>query len=421
MNDVKDATREERQEILKGIIRDLHSGVPVKKLQKTFAKLIKNVSPEEIADMENALIQEGFPVEEVQRLCEVHAEVFDKSLKKVGKPAKIPGHPMYTFVEENKAAKKILKDLKRSLKPLAKGRAAQEDIDKFSRDLARLKEIEIHYQRKENQLFPLLEAKGFLGPTKVMWGKHDEIRAHLKKTAELLQAGEWAALAGQVKALSGAIKKMIFLEEKILYPTSARKLGLNDWVRIKQGEPAIGYAWVKPSNLWDARLAEAMGGGLETADAEESLVSEAPPGASQEDLVENNNIPLSTGRLPAEQIDLMLKTLPIDITFVDENDEVAYYSDTSERIFPRSPAIVGRDVQNCHPPKSVHVVNDIVKAFKEKTKDVAEFWIQKDGLFIHIRYFPVYDAEGRYRGVIEVSQELSKQRALEGERRLLDW
>jgi uncharacterized protein len=421
MADVNDATREERQETLKTIIRDLHSGVPVKKLQKTFAALIKDVSPEEIADMENALILEGFPVEEVQRLCEVHAEVFDKSLKKVGKPAKIPGHPIYTFVEENKAAKKILKDLKRSLKPLAKGRAAQEDIDKFSRDLARLKEIEIHYQRKENQLFPLLEAKGFLGPTKVMWGKHDEIRAHLKKTAEFLQAGDGAALAGQVKTLSGAIKKMIFLEEKILYPTSARKLGLNDWVRIKQGEPAIGYAWVKPSNLWDARLAESMGGGLETAVEDESFVSEAPPGASQEDFVENNNIPLSTGRLTAEQIDLMLKALPIDITFVDENDKVAYYSDTSERIFPRSPAIVGRDVQNCHPPKSVHVVNDIVKAFKEKTKDVAEFWIQKDGLFIHIRYFPVYDAEGRYRGVIEVSQELSKQRALEGERRLLDW
>lgn len=433
MNDVRDATREERQETLKRIIRDLHDGVPVKKLQKTFAALIKDVSPEEIADMENALIQEGFPVEEIQRLCEVHAEVFDKSLKKVGKPAKVPGHPIYTFVEENKVAKKILKDLKRSLKPLAKGRAAQEDIDTFSRDLARLKEIEIHYQRKENQLFPLLEAKGFLGPTKVMWGKHDEIRAHLKRVSDLLQARDWPALAGQVKTLSGAIKKMIFLEEKILYPTSARKLDVNDWVRIKQGESAIGYAWVKPSNLWDARLAEAMGGGLEStpagipsespkpAVADESFVSEAPPGASQEDLVEKSGIPLSTGRLTAEQIDLMLKSLPIDITFVDENDKVAYYSDTPERIFPRSPAIIGREVQNCHPPKSVHVVNDIVKAFKEKTKDVAEFWIQKDGLFIHIRYFPVYDAEGRYRGVIEVSQELSKQRALEGERRLLDW
>jgi DUF438 domain-containing protein len=137
--------------------------------------------------------------------------------------------------------------------------------------------------------------------------------------------------------------------------------------------------------------------------------------------MEKTAIPLATGQLTVEQIDLMLKALPIDITFVDENDKVAYFSDTKDRIFPRSPAIVGREVQNCHPQKSVHIVNQIVKAFKDKTKDVAEFWIQKDGLFIHIRYFPVYDAEGRYRGVIEVSQELSKQRALEGERRLLDW
>jgi DUF438 domain-containing protein len=137
--------------------------------------------------------------------------------------------------------------------------------------------------------------------------------------------------------------------------------------------------------------------------------------------MEKGTIPLSQGRLTGEQIDLMLKALPIDITFVDENDKVAYYSDTKDRIFPRSPAIVGREVQNCHPQKSVHIVNQIVKAFKDKTKDVAEFWIQMDGRFIHIRYFPVYDAEGRYRGVIEVSQELSKQRALEGERRLLDW
>ena len=137
--------------------------------------------------------------------------------------------------------------------------------------------------------------------------------------------------------------------------------------------------------------------------------------------MEKTAIPLSQGRLTTEQIDLMLRALPVDITFVDENDKVAYYSDTKDRIFRRSPAIIGKEVQNCHPQKSVHIVNQIVQAFKDKTKDVAEFWIQKEGLFIHIRYFPVYDAEGRYRGVIEVSQEISKQRALEGERRLLDW
>jgi DUF438 domain-containing protein len=408
-----DRVREQRREALKGIIRDLHHGVPVRRLQKTFARLIRDVSPEEIADMESSLIREGFPVEEVQRLCEVHAEVFDRSLKKVGRPTKIPGHPIHTFMQENRVARRILKDLKRRYRPLSRGRGGREEQDRFGEELTRLKAIEIHYQRKENQLFPLLEARGFDGPTKVMWGKHDEIRAHLKRAEELFQAEDWSVLGAQLKTLSGAIRKLIFLEEKILYPTAARKLNLNDWIRIRQGESAIGYAWVRPAAVWDDHLAGAAGP-ISTPAAATSPQAAAQP-------AEEQAISLSTGRLTAEQIDLLLKSLPVDITFVDENDRVAYYSDTRERIFPRSPAIIGREVQNCHPPKSVHVVNDIVRAFKAKERDVAEFWIRRDGLFIHIRYFPVFDEAGRYRGVIEVSQELSRQRALEGERRLLDW
>jgi len=139
------------------------------------------------------------------------------------------------------------------------------------------------------------------------------------------------------------------------------------------------------------------------------------------DAIEEKKVSLSQGQLTPEQIDLLLKNLPLDITFVDEHDRVCYYSDTQDRLFPRSPAIIGREVQNCHPPKSVHIVNDIVKNFKEKKKEVAEFWIQNSDKFIYIRYFPVYDQGGDYRGVIEVSQEVSGIKILEGERRLLDW
>jgi len=264
----------EKQAALKGIIQDLHAGVPVEKLRKTFARLIKDTSPEEIADMENALIQEGFPIEEVQRLCDVHAQVFDKALKKAGKPGKIPGHPIHTFVQENKAAKAILKELKRAAKPLGKGEPGPEDIERFGKALGRLREIEKHYARKENQLFPALEAKGFTGPTKVMWGKHDEIRALLRKSEEELAKKNWPDAAATAKTISGAVKKLIFLEEKILYPTSARKLTTVDWARIKRGEHEIGYAWVKPSNLWDAQLAEVA------AKAEPEPPARATPTAS---------------------------------------------------------------------------------------------------------------------------------------------
>ncbi|MFA5728917.1 MAG: DUF438 domain-containing protein [Candidatus Neomarinimicrobiota bacterium] len=400
----------EKQVVLKSIIKRLHQGVAVDKLKKEFGRLIKDTSPEEIADMENALIQEGFPVEEVQRLCDVHAQVFDQALKKVGKASKMPGHPVYTFLAENKEARKILKTLKKCARKAAKSSASQPDFQALIDQFNLLKEIEKHYARKENQLFPLLEAKKFTGPTQVMWGKHDEIRAMLKELGSIIEKKEWKQVTEQVNRVISAIKKLMFLEEKILFPTSARKLNNLEWAKIKNGESAIGYAWVTPSNLWDAEIAKAM-----------SSAEKQPLATSVEEAPQDDAIKLSEGRLTPEQIDLMLKRLPFDITFVDENDQVRYYSDTPDRLFPRSPAIIGREVQKCHPPKSVHIVNDIVAKFKAKEKDVAEFWIQMNGKFIHIRYFPVYDNTGNYKGVIEVSQEISQIKKLEGQRRLLDW
>ncbi len=420
----------ERQEILKGIIKDLHAGVPVEKLQKTFARIIKDTSPEEIAAMENALIEEGFPAEEVRRLCDVHVQVFDKALKKVGKPGKVPGHPVYTFIQENKVAKDLLKELDKRSKHLRDKEPNMGAVAALAESLARFREIEKHYVRKENQLFPALERKGFTGPTKVMWSKHDEIRKMIKDTEAALHAKDWKTLREHVKSLRDAAKKLIFLEEKILYPTASRKLTDIEWAEIKRGEGDIGYAWVTPSNLWDAEIAKALalahGAGAPRAgepapaahtpgpDSTGGTGGSGPAGPAAE-------VALGEGALTPAQIDLMLKALPVDITFVDEKDSVRYYSASEHRIFPRSPGIIGRAVQNCHPPDSVHVVDDIIKSFREKRKSVAEFWIQSHGHFIHIRYFPVYDAGGEYRGVIEVSQEVSGIRALEGERRILDW
>jgi DUF438 domain-containing protein len=398
-----------RQEILKKIIKELHAGTPVEKLQKTFAKLIKNTSPEEIADMENSLIQEGFPPSEIQRLCDVHVEVFNKSLSKVGKPSKMPGHPIYTFIEENKETKKRLKNLLKIVKRLKKGKQEELEIENFESNFNQFKELEKHYTRKENQLFPLLEAKKFTGPTQVMWGKHDEIRQHIKKTESLFKEKDWLNLFKQTKTLASAIQKMIFLEEKILYPTSAKKLNDSDWIEIKKGGSEIGYAWITPSNLWDVNIAKQKA-------IQEVNEHEQEPQLPKKD----NTLKLSQGQLTQEQIDLMLKQLPIDITFVDENNKVRYYSDTKERIFPRSSAIIGRAVQNCHPPKSVHIVEDIIEKFKDKKKEVAEFWIQMGGKFIHIRYFPVYDQRGIYKGIVEVSQDITQIKTLDGEQRLMD-
>ena len=135
----------------------------------------------------------------------------------------------------------------------------------------------------------------------------------------------------------------------------------------------------------------------------------------------DSSLSLDTGQLSVEQINIMLKHLPVDVSFVDASDELRYYSDTPQRIFARTPAVIGRKVQNCHPPKSVHVVQKIIDAFRAKEKDTAEFWIELKGRFIHIRYFAMRDKEGNYRGTLEVSQDVTEIRKLEGERRLLDW
>lgn len=398
-----------KQDKLKEIIKKLHQGANVKEVKKEFSKLIKNVSPEEISNMENALINEGLPPEEVQRLCDVHVEVFKDTLSKQKKQHKMPGHPVHTYMQENKAVKNILKKFNKLAWKLNKTRGDEHIAKDFETELNRLKKIDIHYTRKENQLFPFLEKKGFSGPSKVMWGKHDEIRNLFKQFETLFKNEDWSELKNTAKKLSSAIKGMIFKEERILFPTAMRKLTEKDWIEIRNGEKEIGYAWIKPGNLWDSSLTQ-------------GLINEKHDTATAEmrDKEKGSAFHLDEGNIPIEIINLILKKIPLDISYVDENDTVRYYSATEDRIFPRSPGVIGRAVQNCHPPKSLHIVNNIIESFKKKEKNSAEFWITVKERFIHIRYFPLYDKKGNYKGVIEVSQDVTDIRALKGEKRLLD-
>lgn len=424
-----------KQALLKDIIRRLHEGEESDSVKRDFAKLIRNVSPEEIVAMEQALIQEGLPVSEVQRLCDVHVDVFKSAMtREGGRAGKIAGHPVHTFVQENKTARKLLKAMKKTAKPLAKGSVSQTAVEQLGRELDHFAEIEKHYARKENQLFPYLERTGFTGPSTVMWGKHDDIRRQIKEVRRLYTERQWRNFSAALKALSGMIKNMAFMEERILFPNALKRLSDQDWVAIRRGEAEIGYAWVTPGNLWDANIvgAGAASAARETTPSTSTTPAAgaaAPPtsAASTADAYAPASgsavadVPLDTGALSPERINLMLKNLPVDITYVDENDRVLYYSAGSHRVFPRSPAIIGRTVQNCHPHKSVDVVNRIVESFRNKEKDVAEFWIGAGDRFVHIRYYPLYNNQGVYRGVIEVSQDVTEIRALEGERRLLDW
>ena len=416
---------EEKQKVLKEIVTNLNEGSNIKSVQKKFKDIIKNVSPEEIAFMEQSLIDGGVPVEHVQSLCDVHVKVFEDTLEKQKTGKSLPGHPVHTYKAENIHLKTIIKRIKKDLKKVVKGG----DKESFKTTLTELKEVEIHYQRKENQLFPFLEAVNFTGPSRVMWGKQDEIRVMFKEIDESLLSNDMNELKIRVNKLLKALKGMIFMEEKILFPTAMRKLPETSWKEIRRGEGEIGYAWIKPGNLWDPNVVKTgipdfakVAAEARKARGEEPISSEKKTSNTEKnDREVAGQIPLDVGSLTGLQLNMMLKVLPLDLSFIDENDRVLYYSQGKERLFPRSPGIIGRTVQNCHPPKSAHIVQKIIDAFRNKEKEEAEFYFTMNGRFLHISYYPVYDGNGLYKGVIEAGQDVTGIRALEGEQKLLDW
>jgi len=400
----------ERQAALKAIIKDLHDGGDMGILKQRFKDLIQGVEAPEIAKMEQELMNEGLPAEEIKRLCDVHVEIFKEALEEQDRPDPPMGHPIHTYMKENRASEKIMSDTSMLMgllgQPPTSG-AFEKHRQALGELIDRLSEINTHYTRKENQLFPMLEAHHFTGPSQVMWSIHDDIRAQMKQAREAFAANDPAQTLASLKEAIQAIRDMIYKEEHILFPTSLDMLTDSEWIKVKAGEADIGFAWVVPDPGWPDQL----------------LKETTAPAPEPEEVLHDvaGALGLDTGRLTLEQINLMLTHLPVDLTFVDENDRVAYYSEGPERIFPRSPAIIGREVRNCHPPKSVHMVNKILDAFKSGSRDSAAFWIELGGKFVYIRYFPVRDSGGHYRGCLEVSQDLTEIRKLEGENRLLDW
>jgi len=378
----------EKAEELRKLILALHAGEPFERVKARFDKLIEGVSPEEIAALEQQLIQEGMPVAEVQRLCDLHVSVIRGGLETNNGIDVPPGHPVYSYMEENREFERLADQLVQA-----------NDVASLAERVDALSVIDIHYVRKENQLFPYLERHGVTGPTQVMWGIHDEIRATLRSLKERAASGSIAEAKDIAAEVARAIAEMVYKEEKILFPLALGKLTDSEWGEMRRGDDEIGYAFEAPPK-WIPNLDDKMG---------------------VEDQDQIGMIPLSTGQLTQQQLDRMLTHLPVDLSFVDPEGRVQFYSDNPDRIFPRSPAVIGRNVANCHPPQSVDIVLKILDAFKDGSRDTARFWIQLGGRFLIIRYFAVRSESGEYLGCLEASQDVTDIRNLEGEQRLLDW
>ena len=395
--------KQKKKEIMKDIIRKLHQGLTIEEAKERFEKEIGTASSTEIAEIEQSLIDEGLSPEEIKKFCNVHALLFQSALEKSIIKETSPSHPVYLFKLENREIEKIAD----SLKKLKEER--EEELSRTKRKLNdllnELRGIEIHYARKELVLFPFLEKQGFTGPSKVMWGKDNEVRDLLKKAIssveEIKDIKDLEPYSkNSLDPLIEEVTGMIFKEENILFPTCLEKLSANDWVEILKESDKVGYVFVeKPKET-------------------EALVKDLKSAMLEEPVFEDNEISLPTGKLRLKELMSILNTLPVDITFVDNEDKVRYFSDSKERIFLRTKSVIGIKVQNCHPPQSLEAVEEILKSFKEGKRDTVDFWINQEGKFVYIRYFAVRDEGGSYLGTLEVSQDLTEIKKLEGEKRL---
>jgi len=406
MSELLDNSRH-RIESLKAIIRRLHDGADPDSLTEEFGDLLAEVGPSEIAAMENSLMAEGMPQSEVQRMCDVHAAVLAGGQSAVVPPEVVPGHPVHTFRLENERIREILEVYSEVAAVLAGGQGLSRDAEQRWREAhTGLLGVEVHYRRKEYLVFPFLEKAGIAGPPKVMWGVHDEIREKISAAGELLDhvsdldAADLAMAAETVlRPMIDQIDGMTGKEDKILWPMTLEHLATRDWEAIREQWGEFGEGLVRPAGVWlpvVPRLPEA-----------------------QVELPVDDAIKLPSGHLSYRQLISLLNTLPMDLTFVDADGRVAYFSEGADRVFERNRAIIGRRVEDCHPPKSVHIVERVVDDLQSGRRDVAEFWIQMGERFVHIRYFAVRDDEGEYLGTLEVTQDIAPLRDLEGERRLL--
>lgn len=387
---------------LASFTRELVKGGNGKMFMAQYQDLLDTVTPEETMQLFDLMLVEGFSNEMVKAKAGKIINSFYKSLMSQSWEKPPEHHFLSMLMAENRGVEKIMANIKVIVKSLFK--KGDPDIGKkalfgeLKLEIDRLKLYELHYQKKENILFSYIE-KVFpqFRCLQLMWSFHDDFRRIIKNMDHILAStGPDMELIGkELGKLFFVVLPIIFREEKIVFPVAYRSIPANKWDEMLQQSSEVGWCYIEQPAYKD-----------HTTSGESTVAGK---------------ISLGTGFLTPEQLTLLFNNLPVDITFVDENDEVCYFSGVKHRIFPRSTAIIGRKVQNCHPPESVHIVNEIVTAFRNGEKDHADFWIQMKGRFIHIRYFAIRDEPGIYKGTIEVSQDVSEIRQLEGERRLLDW
>lgn len=416
----------QRKALLKHMIQELHSGEAPEMVKNRVKELLKNIPYNEVVEVEQELISEGLPEEEVLKFCDIHSSVLEGSITS-HQPQLPTGHPVDTIKKENievaNVTKKV-KDLFDSIPNIESGADDQVSavILKLKALFNSLYDLDKHYKRKEYLLFPFLEKAAITGPPKVMWGKHDEIREQLKASIEALTPGSITTkeeLMSVVVLLLGpaieAVDSMIMKEEEILLPMCMEKFSEENWYQIYLETPVYGYCLYDPREEWKPELSV-------VENLKKSQLEEGSPAASGVTYTDGAPVRLSSGSFDLKELEALFVTIPIDITYVDADDKVKFFSHSPNRVFERNRSIIGRDVRLCHPPGSVNIVEQILEDFKSGKENQAKFWLSNFmGRFVYIEYTALRGKENEYLGVIEVTQDITEFRKLEGDQRLLSY
>lgn len=425
-------TPEERKALIAQYLERLNDGEDIESVREDFARNFRDVSGGEISTAEQELIAGGVPMEKVLRLCDVHASLFEGHVScahNTGAVEETPGHPVWTMRQENDRIMafindRVKPDVKRTRMLTEASSAAEREgiVAILKVDMEAFDEVFIHYKRKEELLFPHLERHDITGPSKVMWGKDDEVRNAVHGAEALLETayGEYDSqlLAGVADYLDEAVESalsMVSKEENVLIPLSLEHLSATQWTQIASEENEFGHAFGVNPPAWHADPLELANDKLNEMEATASGKNAESSSDTRDS--QDGTIRLSTGEFTLAQLEAVFATIPLDITFVDANDKTRYFSHGDTRAFPRPKSCLGRDVYDCHPPKSQEAVRRILTEFKSGKRDVSEFWFKAMGKFLYVRYFAVRDEAGNYLGALETTQDIGPIKALEGENR----
>ena len=412
-NNLPEIDMEKLQIVLDTKERYLDGKLTLDEARAILRERVKTLRPYEIALAEQELKtfdEDECRKEDIQQMMELFQDVLDRS-----RPDLPEDHPIMCYLRENDEMRRLLKQVEELAQyPVIKNQWLElyDELHKFR----------LHLSRKQNQLYSILERKGFDRPTTTMWLLDDFIRDEIRDARRLLEENKDDEFIAMQPTVVADVLDLMQKEETVLYPTSLAMIRPAEFEEMKSGDREIGFAWIRvgkeapeadtPKEAVPATAAAGFANELASLLGKYGFGGGSTPGALLE---------VATGQMTLEQINLVYKHMPVDFSYVDENEIVRFYTDTDHRVFPRSKNVIGRDVKNCHPRTSVHLVEEIIEKFRRGEQNEVDFWINKPGLFIYIYYVAVRDEEGRFRGVLEMMQDCTRIRSLEGSRTLLSW